>query len=404
AKSMGPGGSAIEFRLLFDESSVQYIDQAAEECKAFLANKVGLSDFEDDSNEGKSELTVRLNEVGKALGLSESMLANSMRAGFYGEEVKREQRGRHEVKLMVRYPAEAREDMEEFEKIRIQDNDGIERPLLDVATPILEPSPSKINRLNQRRSVTISAEVDREKANAAQIIEEMKTGFIPDLIEKYRNEYDAKLSVSWEGEAAQNIESVDSMRNGFIVAMLAMYVLLTLQFRSYLQPLIILAIIPFGVLGAILGHAIMQIDLTLFSFFGLIALTGVVVNDSIVLVDCINRELRRGLPMTDALLSAGRRRFRPIMLTSFTTVAGLSPMLFETSLQAQVLIPMAVSLVFGLITGTLLILLLVPIFYFFYGTLLSWFGIPLYPDDSEIEAMNAEDATKKPPADSQLAH
>ena len=404
AKSMGPGGSAIEFKLLFDESSVEYIDQAAEECKAFLAKKVGLSDFEDDSNEGKSELTVRLNEVGRALGLSESMLATSMRAGFYGEEVKREQRGRHEVKLMVRYPADAREDMEEFEKIRIQDNDGIERPLLDVATPILEPSPSKINRLNQRRSVTISAEVDADKANAAQIIEEMKVGFLPDLIKKYRDKYDAKLSVNWEGEAAQNIESVDSMKKGFIVAMLAMYVLLTLQFRSYLQPMIILAIIPFGVLGAILGHAIMQIDLTLFSFFGLIALTGVVVNDSIVLVDCINREIRRGLPMFDALVSAGRRRFRPIMLTSFTTVAGLSPMLFETSLQAQVLIPMAVSLVFGLITGTLLILLLVPIFYFFYGTLLSWFGIPLFPDDSEIDAMNVDNAGDNSPADSRLAH
>jgi len=404
AKSMGPGGSAIEFKLLFDESSVEYLDQAAEECKAFLAKKVGLSDFEDDSNEGKSELTVRLNEVGRALGLSESMLASSMRSGFYGEEVKREQRGRHEVKLMVRYPADAREDMEEFEKIRIRDNAGIERPLLDVATPILEPSPSKINRLNQRRSVTISAEVDDDKANAAQIIEEMKVGFLPELIKKYRNEYDAKLSVNWEGEAAQNIESVDSMKKGFFVAMLAMYVLLTLQFRSYLQPLIILAIIPFGVLGAILGHAIMQIDLTLFSFFGLIALTGVVVNDSIVLVDCINREIRRGLPMFDALISAGKRRFRPIMLTSFTTVAGLSPMLFETSLQAQVLIPMAVSLVFGLITGTLLILLLVPIFYYFYGTLLSWFGVPLYPDDSEIEAMNTEDANGKTKADSRLAH
>ena len=404
AKSMGPGGSAIEFKLLFDESSVEYIDQAAEECKAFLAKKVGVSDFEDDSNEGKTELTVRLNEVGRALGLSESMLASSMRSGFYGEEVKREQRGRHEVKLMVRYPADAREDMEEFEKIRIQDNDGIERPLLDVATPILEPSPAKINRLNQRRSVTISAEVDSDKANAAQIIEEMKTGFIPGLIKKYREEYDAKLSVNWEGEAAQNIESVDSMKKGFMVAMLAMYVLLTLQFRSYVQPLIILAIIPFGVLGAILGHAIMQIDLTLFSFFGLIALTGVVVNDSIVLVDCINREIRSGLPMLDALISAGRRRFRPIMLTSFTTVAGLSPMLFETSLQAQVLIPMAVSLVFGLITGTLLILLLVPIFYFFYGTLLSWLGIPLFPDDSEIEAMNVDDAADTTPTDSQLAH
>ena len=404
ARSMGPGGSAIEFKLLFDESSVEYIDQAAEECKAFLAKKVGLSDFEDDSNQGKSELTVRLNEVGRALGLSESMLASSMRSGYYGEEVKREQRGRHEVKLMVRYPSDAREDMEEFEKIRIRDNDGIERPLLDVATPILEPSPSKINRLNQRRSVTISAEVDADKANAAQIIEEMKVGFLPDLIKKYRDEYNAKLSVNWEGEAAQNIESVDSMKKGFMVAMLAMYVLLTLQFRSYLQPLIILAIIPFGVLGAILGHAIMQIHLTLFSFFGLIALTGVVVNDSIVLVDCINREIRSGLPMYEALLSAGRRRFRPIMLTSFTTVAGLSPMLFETSLQAQVLIPMAVSLVFGLITGTLLILLLVPIFYYFYGTLLSWFGIPLFPDDSEIEAMNVDDANEKTPADSRLAH
>ena len=137
-----------------------------------------------------------------------------------------------------------------------------------------------------------------------------------------------------------------------------------------------------------MGHAIMQVNLSLFSFFGVIALTGVVINDSIVLVDCINREIRRGLPLLDALISGGKRRFRPIMLTSFTTIAGLSPMLFETSLQAQVLIPMAISLVFGLATGTLLILILVPIFYYFYGTMLAFFGVPLYPDDSEIEAMD----------------
>ena len=387
AKSIGPGGSGIEFKLLFDESSVDYIDQAAEECKAYLAKKVGLSDFEDDSKEGKAELTVELNEQGRTLGLSQAMLSNTLRSGFFGAEIKRDQRGRHEVKLMVRYPSEAREDMEEFEKIRIQDNAGIERPLLDVATPVLKPAPSKINRLHQRRSVTISAEVDKDKANAAKIIEEMKADFLPEMIARYRKDYDAKLSVNWEGQAAQTIESVDSMKKGFIVAMLAMYILLTLQFRSYLQPLIILAIIPFGVLGAILGHAIMQVNLSLFSFFGMIALTGVVVNDSIVLVDCINRELRRGLPLFDALISAGKRRFRPIMLTSFTTVAGLSPMLFETSLQAQVLIPMAISLVFGLATGTLLILILVPIFYYFYGTMLAFFGVPFYPDDSEIEAM-----------------
>jgi len=278
--------------------------------------------------------------------------------------------------------------MEEFEQIRIRDNMGIERPLLDVAFPERRDSAAKINRLNQRRSVTISATVDKKVANANEIINEMKSDFLPALIARYRKDYGAKFSVNWEGEAAQNTESLDSMFKGFGVALLCMYVLLTLQFRSYLQPMIILAIIPFGWLGAILGHAIMQIDLTLFSFFGLIALTGVVVNDSIVLVDFINRRVREGMPLRDALLNAGSRRFRPIMLTSFTTVAGLLPMLLETSLQAQVLIPMAVSLIFGLITGTLLILLLVPIFYYWYGSLLVICGFPLYPDDSELDAIS----------------
>jgi multidrug efflux pump subunit AcrB len=387
ARSMGPGGSGIEFKLLFDESSVKFIDKAAQDCKEFLASKVGVSDIEDDSREGKTEMLVRLNEIGRALGLDEAMLASAVRGGYYGEEVRRQQRGRHEIKLMVRYPESARQDMEEFENIRIRDNQGVERPLLDVATPVLSPSAAKINRLNQRRSVTISASVDRKEANAAEIIQQMQNEFLPQLIAKYRDEEKAKISVNWEGEAAQNIESMNSMFKGFAVALMCMYVLLTLQFRSYLQPLIILAIIPFGWLGAIIGHAIMQIDLTLFSFFGLIALTGVVVNDSIVLVDFINREIRRGVSLHEALLNAGRRRFRPIMLTSFTTVAGLFPMLMETSLQAQVLIPMAASLIFGLITGTLLILILVPIFYRKYAWTLEKFGFPLVPDDSELDAL-----------------
>ena len=388
AKSMGPGGSGIEFKLLFDESSVEYIDRAAQDCKEFLASKVGVSDIEDDSREGKTEMLVRLNEAGRALGLDEAMLASAVRGGYFGEEVRRQQRGRHEIKLMVRYPEAARKDMEEFENIRIRDNQGVERPLLDVATPVLSPAASKINRLNQRRSVTISASVDRKEANAAEIIQQMQSEFLPSLIAKYKNENDAKISVNWEGEAAQNIESMNSMFKGFAVALVCMYVLLTLQFRSYLQPMIILTIIPFGWLGAIIGHAVMQIDLTLFSFFGLIALTGVVVNDSIVLVDFINREIRRGIPLHDALMNAGKRRFRPIMLTSFTTVAGLFPMLMETSLQAQVLIPMAVSLIFGLITGTLLILILVPIFYRKYAWVLEKCGVPLVPDDSELDALD----------------
>ena len=209
----------------------------------------------------------------------------------------------------------------------------------------------------------------------------MRANFLPGLLEKYNEKYQGNYSVNWEGEQAQNQESMRSMMIGFCVALICMFVLLTLQFRSYMQPLIILAIIPFGWLGAILGHWLMAIDLTLFSFFGLIALTGVVVNDSIVLVDFINRRVREGMPLFDALMSAGSRRFRPIMLTSFTTVAGLFPMLLETSLQAQVLIPMACSLIFGLITGTLLILILVPVFYHIYGTILSMLGLPLFVEE-----------------------
>jgi len=187
---------------------------------------------------------------------------------------------------MVRYPRDDRKNMEAFEQIRIRDNQGIERPLLEVADIEDQRAYSEINRLNQRRSVTVSANVDQDKTNAREVIQEMKDDFIPGLIERFNDRSDGgNFAINWEGEQAQNEESLSSMAAGFMIALLCMFVLLTLQFRSYVQPMIILAIIPFGWLGAILGHALMGINLTLFSFFGLIALTGVVVNDSIVLVD-----------------------------------------------------------------------------------------------------------------------
>ena len=389
--SMGPGGSAIEFKILSNERGIEYVEEIVEECKTYLSTKAGVTDIEDDAREGKVERVLRLNEVGQALGMEESTLSNTIRAGYFGEEVMRLQRGRHEVKLMVRYPREARKNMEAFEEIRIRDSEGVERPLIEVADIGLSRAYSEINRLDQRRSVTVSANCDRTKGNSSEIIAEMRANFLPGLLEKYNEKYQGNYSVNWEGEQAQNQESMRSMMIGFCVALICMFVLLTLQFRSYMQPLIILAIIPFGWLGAILGHWLMAIDLTLFSFFGLIALTGVVVNDSIVLVDFINRRVREGMPLFDALMSAGSRRFRPIMLTSFTTVAGLFPMLLETSLQAQVLIPMACSLIFGLITGTLLILILVPLFYHIYGTILKMLGMPLFVED---EFGDSEEATQ----------
>jgi multidrug efflux pump subunit AcrB len=387
ANSMGPGGSSVEFKILASDASVDFLEAAAEECKAYLSTKVGVFDIEDDSRLGKWERSLRLNAEGQALGLDEATLAETIRAIYFGDEVQRLQRGRHEVKLMVRYPREDRENEKGFEEIRIRDNTGVERPLIEVADISHSRQVAEINRLNQRRSITVTADVDGEKGNAQQIVAEMRANFVPGLLEKFRDQYGADLTIDWDGEQAQNVESVTSMFIGFFIALICMFVLLTLQFKSYVQPLIIMSIIPFGWLGAIVGHAFMGLELTLISFFGCIALTGVVVNDSIVLVDFINARVRNGIPLKKSLLMAGRRRFRPIMLTSMTTIAGLFPMLLERSTQAQVLIPMAVALIFGLLFGTLLILILVPVFYSIYGSVLRRFGMPLYqPDMDEDES------------------
>ena len=385
-QSMGPGGASIEFKILADKKGVPYLDEVIEDCKTYLATQKGVKDIEDDSRPGKREVMLSLNELGKNLGLDEASLSSTIRSGYFGAEVMRLQRGRHEVKLMVRYPYKDRKSMSGFEQIRIRDNQGIERPLIEVANIEVQQSASEINRLDQMRSVTVSADVDSTEGNSYEIIAEMQRTLIPKLKAKFSDKpYEADISFNWEGEQAQNTESINSMFTGFGIALLCMFVLLTLQFRSYVQPAIILAIIPFGWLGAILGHYVVGVNLSLFSFFGLIALTGVIVNDSIVLVDFINRKLRTGVKLEAALLSAGRRRFRPIMLTSMTTIAGLTPILFETSMQAQVLIPMATSIIFGLLTGTLLILILVPIFYHIYGTILIKMGVDLYKTDDAFK-------------------
>jgi multidrug efflux pump subunit AcrB len=217
---------------------------------------------------------------------------------------------------------------------------------------------SKINRLDQQRAVTISANIDEAVGNARNVVQSLRQTFMPELLERHPD-----VRVLWEGQQEQTQESVQSLFAGFGVALLAMFVLLSFQFKSYFQPFLILLIIPFGVIGAIAGHTIIGLPLTLFSLFGMVALTGVVVNDSIVLVDCINARVHDGMPVRDALAEAGSRRFRPVLLTTVTTVVGLTPILLETSAQAQLLIPMATSIAFGEILGTLLVLYLVPVFY-----------------------------------------
>lgn len=365
---MGPGGVPIEFKLLASSEHMAELEAAVEACKEELANATkypGIVDIRDDSRPGKVEYQFTVKDKALAMGISAADLAETVRASYYGEEVMRLQRGRHEVKLMVRYPEKDRRSLASFDDIRVRGNDGEERPLTELAEVHDDRGYSEINRVDQLRSITITADIREKEGNARENVTNFKAGYVASLAERFPN-----VRIRWEGQAEQSAESMRSLFLGFIVAMLTMFVLLTVEFRSYFQPLIVLIIIPFGLVGAVWGHAVLGLPITMFSVFGLVALAGVVVNDSIVLMDFINHRLGEGDDFFSAVVSAGQRRFRPVVLTSLTTVAGLTPILLEKSFQAQVLIPMAASLCFGLMLATTLVLFLVPVLFSIYGRLL----------------------------------
>ncbi len=395
----GPGGKAVEFKLLAKAEDVAELEAAVEKVKEKLATYPGVVDIDDDSHPGKWEMKLRVKDKAVAMGVPLGDVAETVRASYYGEEVMRLQRGRHEVKLMVRYPSADRRSLADFDQIRVRAGDGAERPLTEMVDVEPYRGLSEINRVNQMRSITISADVNEAKGNAYNTVADLRglppppikrlinyfTGQQPpaSFMDELQKEYPA-IHVRWEGQQEQTQESISSMFIGLGVALLAMFILLTVEFRSYFQPVLIMFIIPFGIVGAIGGHWLLGMPLTLFSMFGLVALTGVVVNDSIVLIDFINHRIRDGLPLSEALLDAGRRRLRPVLLTSLTTIAGLLPLLLERSFQAQILIPMAVSLAFGLMLATVLVLYLVPTFYSIYGRLIGISDDAVPPDDDDI--------------------
>ncbi len=364
SQDIGPGGQALEFKILAPRSDVVALEAAVEASKEALSKFAGVYDVRDDSSPGKVEFQFSIKERAKALGITVADLSETVRNAYYGAEVMRLQRGRHEVKLMVRYPMDERRSISDFNDLRVRGADNIERPITELADIAVTRGYSEINRLDQLRAITVSAEIDTAQGNAALVASNLRQTLVPELLEKYPN-----LRFRWEGQQQETAESFFSLVIGFTVAMFSMYLLLVFEFTSYLQPLIILAIVPFGIVGAIFGHAFMGLPLTLFSMFGMVTLSGVVVNDSIVLVDFINQCIRKGMPVNEALMNAGSRRLRAVFLTSVTTVAGLLPMLSEKSLQAQALIPMATSLAFGLIGSTCLVLLMVPFLYKAYAVL-----------------------------------
>ncbi len=385
SQARGPGGKPIEFKLLASAENMEQLEAAVELAKEELAKYPGTQDISDDSQPGKWEIQLTENESGIPLGVPLDFIARTVRASYYGEEVMRLQRGRHEVKLMVRYPEEDRHSLASLDEIRVDPGDGTKRPITEIANVNVSRGYSEINRVDQKRSITVSSDLDTTVGNAKNIVQQLQKDFIPGLLKKYPG-----LQIRWEGQQEQDTESVGSLAVGLAIAMFATFVLLTMEFNSYGQPIIVMSIIPFGIIGAIWGHYFMDLPLTLFSTLGLVALTGVVVNDSIVLVDFTNARTRTGMSIYEAAIEAGQRRFRPVLLTSLTTVAGLLPILTEKSFQAQLLIPMATSLCFGLIFSTLLVLLLVPTFYTMYAAL---FGVKTTEEITGEEPTEEENDT-----------
>ena len=351
-----PVGKPIEVRLMGDNFTE--MREAAARLEAELGTYPGVLDISNDFRPGKMEIQLALKPAGRVLGITLADLAGQVNQGFFGAEALRLQRGRDDVKVVIRYPETERRSLGDLDNIRIRTPNGSEVPFHEVATATLRRGFSVIKRSDRQRALSVMADVDSTKANAEKILADLEADYLPRLLADYEN-----MRFSFEGQHKETQRSVGSLFRGFIIAMLLVYTILAVIFRSYAQPLVVMSVIPFGLIGAVIGHLIMGHVLSLISLFGLVALSGVLVNDSLVLVDFINRSRSQGMPLFEAVLAGGRQRFRAIILTSVTTVAGLSPILFEKSVQAQFLIPMAISMSFGLMGATALVLVLVPALY-----------------------------------------
>jgi len=352
----GPGGSPIEIRMKGDD--LETLVAAVKDLKAEIATYPGTFDITDDFRPGKMEKQMVIKPGAEALGVTMADIATQIRQAYYGDEVLQIQRGKNDIKVMVRYSEPERRTEASIDELRIRTRDNREIPLDQVAGITTERGYSTIQRVDRRRVITVTSDLDEEKANARKIVQDLKGGYLEELARKYPG-----VSYDLEGQAQRSQESMESLIKGFAVAAMVIFLLLASQFRSYIQPVIIMCAIPFGLVGAIAGHFIMGLDITMISIFGIVALSGIVVNDSLILIDFINGRVRSGESVFDAVIEAGRNRFRPVLLTSVTTVAGLAPLMTETSFQARFLIPMAVSISFGLAAATLLTLVFVPALY-----------------------------------------
>ncbi len=346
-------GDAISIQLR--GRNVDDLAAAAADLRAELSRFVGVADVSDSFRSGKQEVRLSLRPEAQHLGLTLDDLARQVRQAFYGEEAQRVQRGTEDVRVMVRYPETERRSLGDLEDMRIRTSDGTEVPFAAAAEFTLGQGYSTITRINRQRVVTVRADVNRSMTTPEAVLNSLAAEALPRIVAGYRG-----VTYSLTGEQEERAESFGGMARLFPVALLIMYALLAIPLRSYLQPLIIMSGIPFGAVGAIVGHLMMGWSLALPSILGMIALSGVVVNSSLVLVDYINRQRRTGVPVLNAVRRAGVVRFRPIMLTSITTFAGLTPLMLIDNPATAFIIPMAISLGWGILFATVITLFLVP--------------------------------------------
>lgn len=364
----GPGGWRQDIVVDLSHSNIDVLESASqafvERMEAFDATR----NVNDNYNRGKSQFDFKLLPEGRKLGLTPDEVGQQLRNAFFGSLAMRQLRGTNEIEVYVKLPEEERQDLYHLEDLVIQTSNGTDVPLMDVVALEEGEAFTSINRRDGRRVVSVG--MDAEPSNAVtRLLESIQTEVLPQL----RNDFPG-VTWSFEGSQADMRESTQALWGGFLLAMMVIYGLLAVAFGSYIQPLIVMGAIPFGIVGAVLGHILLGYDLSLVSLMGLIALSGVVLNDSLIMIDYANRK-RSNQSAFEAIHEAGLRRFRPIMLTTFTTFGGLTPIILETSRQAYQLIPMAISLGFGIVFATSIILLIVPCLYMILEDVTSFFTI-----------------------------
>ncbi len=354
-EDMGDADMGLRFTGLKSSSEIIAAGQMVQQ---WLERQEGVFDIRNSASVVRDEIIIELNDSAEALGLTLADVARQVRQAFYGAEAQRIQRGNNEIKVMVRFPREERRAVSDLENMYVSGPQGARIPLSTVARVKLEPGYNTILRVNNERALNVNADIDKNAVEPDKILAAVHSQLVPALAEQFPG-----IVFEASGQFDDSRKMTEAIFSGFFLAMIAVYALLAIPLGSYTQPMVIMSVVPFGIIGAVMGHMIMGIKLDMMSFMGIIALTGVVVNDSLLMVDFINHAVKSGQSVYSAVIDAGSRRFRAIMLTSWTTFFGLLPMLLEDSLAARMSVSMATSLAFGILFATVITLVFVPCLY-----------------------------------------